>query len=475
MTRMDASRWRVVLLCCVAILSSIVVHGHEEVPVEYGADVSFPSQHKNVTTNYPWLEHNTDHSSTMPKEYEGMVLQPLGERQTFYDNYIQGCIDHFGPKKAARCRQNEADRVAMTLRQPMSMQNYTKLGFKKIKTPKKVWDLIKSFWEKNKKFPKPENWGIGNTYTNNWETHSKMVSVEDTGLRGGGGALKQEIWNAAKDTLQEWTGEELTQCSLYGVRVYYEGSVLAPHVDRLPLVSSAIINVDQDVDEPWPLEVIGHDGKAHNVTMEPGDMVLYESHSVIHGRPFSLKGRYFANLFIHFEPVGHTLRHHDHETDAGTDVDKKYRDASSRGSGGHETTQDGLPSYILKGTPEETRWRQTHSNGIKSKKKSSVTGSTVAHLAAQDGNIKKLKAEVEKKKDLIHKADSNGWQPIHEGARGGHTEIVRYLVENGADINAKTGQAGGTALYYAKQKYEADHPIVALLESLGGVEIGPDL
>ena len=54
--------------------------------------------------------------------------------------------------------------------------------------------------------------------------------------------------------------------------------------DRLPLVSSAIINVAQDVDEPWPLEVIGHDGKAYNVTMEPGDLVLYESHSIIHGK-----------------------------------------------------------------------------------------------------------------------------------------------------------------------------------------------
>jgi hypothetical protein len=50
--------------------------------------------------------------------------------------------------------------------------------------------------------------------------------------------------------------------------------VLSSHVDRLPLVSSAIICVDADVEEPWPLEVIGHDGKAHNVTMEPGDMVL---------------------------------------------------------------------------------------------------------------------------------------------------------------------------------------------------------
>lgn len=69
------------------------------------------------------------------------------------------------------------------------------------------------------------------------------------------------------------------------------GAILAPHVDRLPLVSSCIVNVAQDVDEPWPLEVIDREGKAVNVTMEPGDMVLYESHSLIHGRPFPLKGR----------------------------------------------------------------------------------------------------------------------------------------------------------------------------------------
>ena len=87
---------------------------------------------------------------------------------------------------------------------------------------------------------------------------------------------------------------ELSPTSLYGVRVYTEDAVLAPHVDRMPLVISAIINVAQDVDEPWPLEVYGHDGKAYNVTMEPGDMIFYESHSVVHGRPFPLKGRYYA-------------------------------------------------------------------------------------------------------------------------------------------------------------------------------------
>jgi hypothetical protein len=65
-------------------------------------------------------------------------------------------------------------------------------------------------------------------------------------------------------------------------------------VDRLPLVSSCIIQVAQDIDEPWPIEVYDHAGKAYNVTMQPGDMVLYESHTVLHGRPFPMKGRKYV-------------------------------------------------------------------------------------------------------------------------------------------------------------------------------------
>lgn len=104
------------------------------------------------------------------------------------------------------------------------------------------------------------------------------------------------IWEMARHALGEWTGQELTPTSLYGIRKYTSGSILTTHVDRLPLVTSAIINVAQNVDEPWPLEVIGHDGLAHNITILPGEMILYESHSVLHGRPFPLKGRYYANM-----------------------------------------------------------------------------------------------------------------------------------------------------------------------------------
>jgi len=445
---------------------------------EYGVDVSFPMHYASVSTNYDWLPHNQDPTLPTPKEYEDMVTQPLGDREEFYRNFLQGCRDAFG-KKGSRCTQNELDRVAMSLRQPQSMQNYTDLGYKKIRAPDHVWKLIQDFWQKNKGKESKENWGVGNTYTNNWASPTYMVNVEDTNMRGGGRALKKQIWEAAKDTIQEWTGQELTECSLYGIRVYKEGAVLASHVDRLPLVSSAIINVAQDVDEPWPLEVIGHDGRAKNVTMLPGDMVLYESHSVIHGRPFPLKGRFMANIFIHFEPVGHSLRHNAKNAHGDTDVHEKYRNALARGAGGHENDADGLPPYVIPGTPEETHWRQTHPSGHKSDRNSKTTGSlqTIAHLAAQAGNVEQLEWEVRTNKEIVKAKDENGWTPLHEGARAGHVDVVKYLVEQGANINETTGfdGSGGTPLYWAKQRLESDNPVIAYLESLGALESGPDL
>mmetsp|Transcript_56166 Transcript_56166/g.67385 ORF Transcript_56166/g.67385 Transcript_56166/m.67385 type:complete len:136 (-) Transcript_56166:129-536(-) len=125
-------------------------------------------------------------------------------------------------------------------------------------------------------------------------------------------------------------GLELEQYMLYGIRVYGEGNILTPHVDDLPRVASAIINVDQDVDEDWPLEVIGHDGIAYNITMQPGDLVLYESHSTYHARPFELKGRYYANIFIHFYPTGNALD----GTPIDNDIFEGHDDAPVYATGG---------------------------------------------------------------------------------------------------------------------------------------------
>ena len=73
---------------------------------------------------------------------------------------------------------------------------------------------------------------------------------------------------------------------------------------------SAIVNVAQQVTDDWVLELIGHGGYATNITMQPGEMIIYESHSILHGRPYPLNGQYYANCFFHYEPFGYTEQYY---------------------------------------------------------------------------------------------------------------------------------------------------------------------
>jgi hypothetical protein len=191
-----------------------------------------------------------------------------------YRLLMTGCAEEYSERE---CMGTERARLEMSLEQPASQHNYTELGFKKLKLPPDVWQALSGFYQKNKHLAVEEKWGRGYTYVNHWESPSYMVSVEDMHLEGAGPALKQLVWDGVKPIIEEWVGRDIAPTSMYGVRIYTNNSILATHVDRLPLVSSCIINVDQEeMAEPWPIEVYDHAGRAHNVTMEPGDMVLYE-------------------------------------------------------------------------------------------------------------------------------------------------------------------------------------------------------
>jgi len=336
--------------------------------------------------------------------------------------------------------------------------NYTDTGFKKIKAPEAVMKLLREHWENNKDKQKQESWPMGNTYVNHWSAPTYMVSVEDQNLRGTGGMrLKNQIWDAAKTTIEGWTGMELKPTSMYGIRVYTEGAVLNPHVDRLPLVSSAIVNVAQDVDEPWPLEIYDRHDRAVNVTMEPGDMVLYESGSLMHGRPFALKGRFYANIFIHFEPTGRSL---------GREIP----------AGGADEEDDFYPPYILADSPELENWAQQNPHGWHKPSPSAAQVDTPeGHFYAQQGDLKGLEDLKKTNPKALLKKDRNGWTPLHEAVRIGHTDAVKFLIKEGADKNERThhGQ-GSTPLALAIEELTAQHPISQYLVGLGALNIGPD-
>lgn len=119
------------------------------------------------------------------------------------------------------------------------------------------------------------------------------------------GALGDEVLAALQGLHEDWCGRRLVPSAAYGIRVYGEGQTLRSHCDRVEThVISSIVHVAADVDEPWPLTVLDAAGQVHEVVLAPGQLLLYESAKLPHGRPTPLRGRSYASLFCHYRPVG---------------------------------------------------------------------------------------------------------------------------------------------------------------------------
>jgi len=424
------------------------------------------------------------------------------------------------------CNEAERDRLEMNLNQPKQMGNYTHSGYAKVHTPTNVLQLLKKFWDQNQRFSWPEFWNDGNTYVNHWEVPTMLLDIGRKDVPNPFTSKEYEIIvKSVQDILESWTNQRLVLTSAYGIRLYEEGSILAPHVDRLPLVSSAIINVFQrNVTEPWVLEVIGHDGIAHNLTSELGEMILYESASVIHGRPYPLKGKgaLYGSIFVHFEPLYHTMRHAqqvgDHYADAtttkGIDQASKFafdkilqeqlqKPSQRQKNKEHDKTDtaskstksnEGRNGVAGKEVPPKMPFRKApgyvwpqynalydqrfyfeYEENVTPKASKTVFGRINAHEAASLGELSALKEIVKKDgKNVIFKADHNGWRPIHEGARGGHADIVEYLLEQGANVNERTNNnKGGNPLYWANKNPKKNAKVITVLEIHGGVSMAP--
>jgi hypothetical protein len=115
--------------------------------------------------------------------------------------------------------------------------------------------------------------------------------------------LGADVLRALQPVHEEAAGVALVPSNVYGLRVYRPGNTLAMHVDLVAThVVSSVLQVAQDVDEPWPL-VIEDGDRHHEVFLDAGQMVLYEGATNAHGRPSPLRGRSFVNLFAHYRPV----------------------------------------------------------------------------------------------------------------------------------------------------------------------------
>ena len=224
------------------------------------------------------------------------IADPTGYAAKRYSAFMSGCI---AARSADVCERAEFLRMKMNREQVPRLRNFTELGFGTVKTPGEVQRRLAELWASGGgDEAKVEEWsGVGGfTVLNHWKVPTRVVPIDDDK------ELQKFIYREVGAQAEQWAGVKLRPVSMYGLRVYGNGAILAPHVDTMPRVISAILQVAQDVDEDWMTEFIAHDGVAHNVSLAAGDCAMYESHTVIHGRPAPLRGRYFANLFVHFVP-----------------------------------------------------------------------------------------------------------------------------------------------------------------------------
>jgi len=384
------------------------------------------------------------------------------------------------------CKTSEKDRMNMNLRQPPLMKNYTSAGYAKMSAPAPVTRMLKEVWDaRDVDEYQSENWARGTTYVNHWDSPTYMIPVPKK--------VEESIVQYVQPIMERWIGGNtpLVLTSIYGIRVYEEGAILAPHVDRLPLVTSCILQVAQEVDEDWPLEIIDHSGNAVNITAYPGDMIIYEGHSIIHGRPFPLQGEFYANIFVHFEPIEYTERHTNRDEEDQADLARLYQlamDGKRRVTASGKSSGSDVPNYI----PEEkhSMWRQEYvyqqfvakqkssgnnDNKRKDEKKQKTEGLT-AHTAAATGRLSLLKIMEERDPKVLVSSDVNGWRPLHEAARRGQTAVIKYLLENyDHDVNERTNDGrGGTALFWAEQMLDEDHEVINYLKKKGAKNISPE-
>jgi prolyl 4-hydroxylase len=204
-----------------------------------------------------------------------------------------------------------------------------------------------------------------------------------------------------------------------------------------------------------------------------------------------LQGNSYANVFLHFEPVGHTERHMGLRKEPKELFEQALQKQQRKKSSDEPPPQqqrnkNALPYYV--DTEKEEQWTQDYvyvklptREKAKDKKRTKNEVNDKNHprrihnLAAM-GDLKSIQAMVRENPDIITKKDENGWTPLHEAARSGETEIVEYLCKmlDQESINYRTNNGmGGTALWWALHMFDEDHPTVKVLIRYGARSVAP--
>ena len=242
------------------------------------------------------LKCQTPHRPSLEYSFDGCNDQTRVDPDMSPEHAYLDCVTST-ERNSIRGQVNMAGQTLYSLKHHHIIPLHTQHGYEKRSVPSELYTDILNFYLSKRHKLEPEASSV---------SHLINYDHVQTGL-----VLMSMRWRAylageLQATLEEWCGCELEYTHGYGIREYYNGSVLHNHVDRIDThVISAIVQVWKELEggEDWPLEIIDLDGHRQHVYLEPGEMILYESTKMIHGRPQPFRGRVYANAFFHFRPL----------------------------------------------------------------------------------------------------------------------------------------------------------------------------
>ena len=207
--------------------------------------------------------------------------------------------EQFERQLAQAQAKNGSVTTGKTFKSASDLPRLSPLGFKVVKVPINTWRLIQEAYKLLENVKTEEKWeGITNfIYDKDGNAPVEIYNMDYCHR------IKEIIQEELQPVHEEFIGnkEKLVPKCIYGIRSYKNGAILKNHTDTLLTHHiSSIIIVDKKVDKDWPLDIQDHKGNWHQVYTEPGDMILYESATNLHGRTEPFEGEYYRNFFLHY-------------------------------------------------------------------------------------------------------------------------------------------------------------------------------
>ena len=244
-----------------------------------------------------WIDENIKRGCNLDEIYTILF------NEGFNENNIQSEMG-YRPKKniinqtkiLPSTKENEIQNMVKKFKTThKTIPSYTEVGFLKDKLDVHLLSKIRTFYNENQQHLKTEVVAGGYIETDSKQSASETIELTDD--------LRNEIHSSLLKKAESWSGTKLLPTYVYGIRIYNRGAKLNPHRDREEThIIGVIINIAQEVEQDWPLEIEDHQGKKHQLILKPGEIILYESALLDHGRPSPLEGKKFVNVFCHYMP-----------------------------------------------------------------------------------------------------------------------------------------------------------------------------